>query len=87
MREWISALRSSQIRQLVEARTLCESLFDQHNLAEISSPDFPGERLIACRNPLLADLATLVRNTIQPNLADAPTWEQETEAKSWTLFV
>jgi len=52
---WISALRSSAIRQLVEQEQLQLSLFDQQNLAEISSPDFPGERLIACYNPLLAD--------------------------------
>jgi Transposase DDE domain len=52
---WISALRSSAIRQLVEQRHLQLSLFDERNLAEISAPAFPGERLIACYNPLLAD--------------------------------
>lgn len=52
--DWISALRSTQIRSLVEQDAIQLSLFDEHNLAEISSPDFPGERLIACRNPLLA---------------------------------
>jgi len=51
---WISALRSSQIRQLVEKKTLQMSLFDEQNLAEISSPDFPEERLVACFNPVLA---------------------------------
>jgi len=51
---WISALRSSAIRQLVEGGALQLSLFDAHNLAEIHSPEFPGERLIACHNPLLA---------------------------------
>jgi hypothetical protein len=50
---WLSALRSAQIRQLVESNTLQLSLFDQRNLAEIQSPDYPGERLIACFNPLL----------------------------------
>src|ERR1700738_3702079 len=53
--QWISALRSSQIAHLIEEGTLAQSLFDQRNLAEISSPDFPGERLVACRNPLLAE--------------------------------
>jgi hypothetical protein len=53
--DWITALRSAQINQLVEAGALDQSLFDQRNLAEISSPDFPGERLVACRNPLLAE--------------------------------
>lgn len=52
---WISALRSSAIRQLVQGGALQLSLFDEQNLAEISSPEFPGERLIACHNPLLAE--------------------------------
>jgi len=52
---WISALRSRSIRKLVEGGELQMSLFDQKNLAEISSPDYPGERLIVCFNPLLAD--------------------------------
>jgi len=52
--DWISALRSSQIRSLVEQDCIQLSLFDEKNIAEISSPDYPGERLIACRNPFLA---------------------------------
>ncbi len=52
---WISALRSGSIRKLVEGGQLQMSLFDQKNLAEITSPDYPGERLIVCFNPLLAD--------------------------------
>jgi len=52
---WISALRSEAIRQLIAKGTLGRSLFDEVNLAEIHSPDFPGERLTACYNPLLAD--------------------------------
>ena len=52
---WISCLRSGAIRQLIDDGRLSRSLFDQRNLAEISSPEFPGERLIACYNPLLAD--------------------------------
>jgi transposase len=52
---WISALRSESIRQLVEKGCLERSLFDEVNLAEIRSPEFPGERLVACYNPLLAD--------------------------------
>jgi transposase len=52
---WISCLRSQQIRGLVETGPLQLSLFDQSNLAEISAPqEFPGERLVACLNPLLA---------------------------------
>ena len=52
--EWITALRGPAIRKLVETGVLDVSLFDQRDLAEISSPDYPGERLIVCRNPLLA---------------------------------
>jgi transposase len=52
---WISALRTDAIRGLVDGGHLQLSLFDEKNLAEISSPDFPGERLVACYNPLLAE--------------------------------
>ena len=52
---WISALRSEGIRKLVEGGALQLSLFDKRNLAEISSEDYPGERLMACYNPLLAE--------------------------------
>jgi hypothetical protein len=52
---WISALRSPAIRDLIESGTLQLSLFDQQHLAEITAPDYPGERLVACFNPLLAD--------------------------------
>jgi transposase len=52
---WISALRSDAIRDLLEDGHLNRSLFDEVNLAEIKSPDFPGERLFACYNPLLAE--------------------------------
>jgi len=52
---WISALRSSAIRDLVAEGSLQMSLFDQRDLAEIHSPEFPLERLVACYNPLLAE--------------------------------
>lgn len=52
---WISALRSSQIEALVNSGDLQLSLFDQRNLVEISSPRFPGERLVVCKNPALAE--------------------------------
>lgn len=52
---WISALRSGAIRKLVEGEAIQMSLFDEQNLAEIASPDYPNERLIACYNPLLAE--------------------------------
>jgi len=52
---WISCLRSGAIRKLMEDGPLQRSLFDETNLAEIRSPDFPGERLMACFNPLLSE--------------------------------
>ena len=53
--EWITALRAPAIRKLMaDDGPLQLSLFDQQDLAEITSEDFPGERLIACRNPALA---------------------------------
>ena len=51
---FVSALKTAQIRKLISAGDLQLSLFDQANLAEISSEDFPGERLVVCRNPHLA---------------------------------
>ncbi len=53
---WLTALRAPAIKQLAAAGgPLQPTLFDQHNLAEITHPDYPGERLIACRNPFLAE--------------------------------
>src|SRR5262249_1453022 len=53
--DFITALRAPAIRQLVDAGQLQLSLFDDRDLAEITSPDYPGERLVVCRNPLLAE--------------------------------
>jgi hypothetical protein len=52
--DWISSLRGPAIRGLVDGGTLQLGLFDERNLAEFTSPDYPGERLVVCRNPLLA---------------------------------
>jgi hypothetical protein len=53
--QWITALRAPAIKKLIAGGTLQLSLFDDRDLAEIAHPDFPGERLIACYNPLLAE--------------------------------
>jgi transposase len=53
--QWISALRATQIQKLAAGGQLQMSLFDKTDLTEIAHPDFPGERLIACFNPLLAE--------------------------------
>ncbi|MFP3870737.1 MAG: IS1634 family transposase [Syntrophobacteria bacterium] len=52
---WISALRSNAIRKLADQGALQMSLFDERTLAEIHTPEFPAERLVACYNPLLAE--------------------------------
>jgi hypothetical protein len=54
--DWITALKSASIRTLVEQGQLQLGLFDERNLLEIASPQYPGERLVACRNPQLAAL-------------------------------
>ena len=51
---WITTLRAPTIRKLVDAGAVTPSFFDERDLAEITSDEFPGERLIVCRNPLLA---------------------------------
>jgi hypothetical protein len=54
--DWITALRAPAIRQLAaEGGPLQLSLFDTRDMAEITSPDYPGERLVVCKNPLLAE--------------------------------
>lgn len=54
--DWITALKSASIRALVEQSHLQLGLFDERNLLELTSPEYPGERLVACRNPELAKL-------------------------------
>ena len=61
---WITALKSVSIRALVEQGQLQLDLFDERNLLELSSPDYPGERLVACRNPELARLRTHKREEL-----------------------
>ena len=61
---WITALKSGQIRALIEAGQLQLGLFDEKNLFELSHPDFPAERLIACRNPELARLRAHKRQSL-----------------------
>jgi transposase len=61
---WITALKSSQIRALVQGGTLQLGLFDERNLFEFSHPDFPGERLMACRNVDLGKLRAHKREAL-----------------------
>jgi Transposase DDE domain len=52
--EWITALKAPQVKRLAREGAFQPSLFDQVNLAEVQSDEFPGERLVVCRNPLVA---------------------------------
>jgi hypothetical protein len=61
---WITALRAPAIKKLVVAGVLQPTLFDEQDLAEISHPDYPDERLVACRNPLLAAERTRKRDQL-----------------------
>ena len=61
---WITALKSTQIRSLLESGTLQMGLFDERNLLELTHPDYPGERLMACRNPELAKLRSHKRQAL-----------------------
>ena len=62
--DWISSLRAPAIRELVEGGALQLSLFDQRDMASITAPDFPGERLVVCRNPDLAAQRTRKREDL-----------------------
>jgi hypothetical protein len=62
--DWITALRAPAIKELVKGGALQLSLFDERDMASITSPDFPGERLIVCRNPDLAAERTRKRQDL-----------------------
>jgi len=82
---WITALRSVSIRVLVEQGQLQLGLFDDRNLIELTSPDYPGERLVACRNPQLARLRAHKREALlcatESNLAKIKTQVEATKLK------
>src|SRR5277367_6410327 len=62
--DWITALRAPAIKGLVESGTLQLALFDQRDMASITAPEFPGERLVVCRNPDLAAERTRKREEL-----------------------
>ena len=62
--EWLTALRSRAIRKLVDGGSLQYGLFDERNIFEMKHPDYPGERLVACRNPELAKLRVATRRSL-----------------------
>jgi len=62
--EWITALKSKQISKLVKDETIELGLFDERDLFEFTHPDFPGERLVVCRNPLVAERRAHTRESL-----------------------
>ncbi len=62
--DWVTALKSQSLKKLVVAGTIQPSLFEEENLAEVSHADFPGERLIACRNPVLGRMRAHKRDEL-----------------------
>lgn len=62
--DWITALRSTTIQKLVDGGHIQLGLFDERNLFELAHPDYPGERLVACRNPELARLRAHKRESL-----------------------
>ena len=69
--DWITALKTGAIKKLIDAQALQLDLFDERNIFEFMHPDFPGERLVACRNPELRKL----RGHKRQALLDATTRE------------
>jgi len=62
--DWIAALRPEAIKKLVNAGAIQMGLFDERNLYEVTHPDFPGERLVACKNPELAKKRAYKRDSL-----------------------
>ena len=62
--DWITALSSAQIKKLAETDVIQLGLFDEQNLAEVESVDYPEERLIACRNPIAAEAQAITRQKL-----------------------
>jgi hypothetical protein len=62
--DWVTALRAPQVKALIDDGTVQLGLFDEAGLFEVTHPDYPGERLVACKNPLLAEKRALKREEL-----------------------
>src|ERR1700722_1210436 len=81
--DWITALRAPAIKGLLESGTLQLSLFDQRDIASITAPEFPNERLVVCRNPdLAAEAASDGIYVVRTNLP-AETFDDATTVRSY----
>lgn len=79
--DWVTALRAPQIKALAEAGAIQPSLFDEEDLAEITHPDYPGERLVVCRNPELgAERARKREELLSATEADLAKVQAQVEA-------
>jgi transposase len=68
--DWLTALRPEAIRKLIKDESVQIGLFDERNLFELTHPDWPGERLVACRNPALAERRKAKRESLLQATAD-----------------
>jgi transposase len=84
--DWITALRAPAIKKLVEQRSFAPELFDDWGMAEIISEDFPGERLIVCKNPILARERSQKRQELlQATEVELDKVKAATEREKWRL--
>jgi len=84
--DWITALRGSTLKQLVESGDLQLSLFDERDMAEITSEQYPGERLIVCKNPFLAEDRTRRREELlQATESELTKIVEATQRERWRL--
>ena len=84
--DWINALRGSTLKQLVESGDLQLSLFDEKDIAEITSEQYPGERLIVCKNPFLAEDCTRKREELlQATESELNKIVEATQRVKWRL--
>jgi transposase len=84
--DWITALRAPAIKELIEQKRFAPELFDDWGIAEIHSEDYPGERLIVCKNPILAQERSKKRQALlQATGAELGKVKQATEREKWRL--
>ncbi|KKM07052.1 hypothetical protein LCGC14_1737790 [marine sediment metagenome] len=84
--DWITALRAPAIKELIEQKSFAPELFDDWGIAEIHSGDYPGERLIVCKNPILAQKRSKKRQELlQATEAELGKVKEATEREKWRL--
>ena len=83
--DWITALRAPAIEELIEQKRFAPELFDDWGIAEIHSEDYPAERLIVCKNPILAQDSKKRQELLQATEAELGKVKEATEREKWRL--